>query len=199
MKRIGYVFVGPKTPSKKEQISRLVGADVSESHIWIDTQARVRPERRDMIDLDVRDGEGDVVVICASSIMGSGQKDTSKAVMALAAKGAGVEVIGSDPVIYMTQEQADAFGKVALRDSRRANALENVKAGRVGRKSKWEMTEVEEGLLRILWHDLRVPMARILDVVAYLGGETVKREDLYSRLGPREKKKEGSTDADPDS
>ena len=47
-------------------------------------------------------------------------------------------------------------------------------------------------LLRILWHDLRVPMARILDVVAYLGNENVKREDLYSRLGPREAQKDSS-------
>jgi K+-sensing histidine kinase KdpD len=193
MKKIGYVFVGPKTPSKEEQIKRLVGTDVGSGNIWIDTQARVRPERRDMIELDVRAGESDVVVICTPAIMGSGQKDTSKAVLEIGEKGAAVQVIGSDPVVYMTQEQADAFGKVALSESRRANALENVRAGRVGRKSKWEMTEVEEGLLRILWHDLRVPMARILDVVAYLGGKSVTREDLYSRLGAREKQKEPKT------
>lgn len=186
MKKIGYVFVGAKTPSKKEQVERLIGAGCEADGLWIDTQARVRPERRDMIDLDLREGEGDVVLICTPAILGSGRADTAKAALAIGAKGAAVQVIGSEPVVYMTQEQADRFGKVALKASRRANALENVKAGRVGRRSKWDMTEIEEGLLRILWHDLRVPMARILDVVAYLGGDKVKREDLYTRLGPRE-------------
>lgn len=191
MKRIGYVFVGPKTPSKKDQIERLVAADVDREHIWIDT-TKARPERRDMIEMDLRTGESDVVVICTPAIIGSGKVDTAKAVLAIGDRGAAVQVVGSDPVIYVTEEQAEAFGQVALQASRRANALEHVRKGRVGRKRKWQMTEVEEGLLRILWHDTRVPMARILDVVEYLGGAGVTRENLYARLGNREQNKESS-------
>jgi hypothetical protein len=190
MRKIGYVFVGRKTPSRKEQVSRLVESGCDEGSIWIDTNPRLRPERRDMIDIAVHDGEGDMVVICNPSIIGSGAKDTERAVLALGAKGCAVKVIGHDPVIYTDPEKAAEFGKVALKTSRRANALENVRAGRVGRKSKWEMQEVEEGILRILWHDPRVPMARILDVVHYLGGENVTRENLYARLGKRELKEQ---------
>lgn len=146
-----------------------------------------------MIDLAVYDGEGDVVIICNPAIIGSGEKDTAKAILALGAKDCAVQVIGGDPVIYTDPEQAAEFGRVALKASRRANALENVRSGRVGRKSKWEMQEVEEGLLRILWHDPRVPMVRILEVVRYLGGENVTRENLYARLGKRELK-EGQSD-----
>lgn len=186
MKKIGYVFHGSKTPSLKEQSDRLVAAGCKRDGLWVDTHSRLRPNRRDMIDLDVREGEGDVVVICTPAVIGSGKADTTKAVLAIGAKGAAVQVLGSDPVTYTDQAQADQFGKVALQVSRRANALENVMAGRVGRKEKWTMDDDTEGLLRIFWHDLRVPMARILDAVAFLGGKGVTRENLYSRLGPRE-------------
>lgn len=43
-------------------------------------------------------------------------------------------------------------------------------------------------------HDIRVPMQRVLDVAAWAGGTTLTRENLYTRLGPREVKSEESSD-----
>lgn len=192
MKKIGYVFHGPKTPSLKKQTDLLLEVGCKKSELWIDTQARLRPERRDMIEIDVREGEGDIVFICTPAIIGSGKVDTAKAVLAIGAKGAAVQVVGKDPIIYVDQALADNFAVEAVKISRQANALENVMAGRVGRKEKWAMDKDTEHLIRIFWHDMRVPMARIIEAVHFLGGITMTRENLYSRLGPREvQQKEG--------
>lgn len=185
IEKIGYLFVGPKTPSLAAQSKALLEEGVAESQFWIDT-AKSRPERRDMIDLALPPNVDRMVVIATPAIIGSGQKDTAKAVLAIGAKNVAVMVCGSDPVIYTDEEKAMNFATEAVRVSRITNARITASGGKQGRPEKWEMTKEAEELLRILWHDTRVPMARILDVVAWLGGATVTRENLYSRLGPRE-------------
>lgn len=187
-KRFGYIATGPRTPDEQEQRRKLNKAGIHRYDIVVD-RLPDRSERRDLIEVALRDG--DTLVIVSDAILGSGKKDTARTVHTLGKKGVAIEVLGGDPKVYAGKGEAERFGENAVLISRRINAKIVHETTKIGRKEKWHMTEDAEKILRILWHDKRVPLSIVLSVVNdAMGGRQgdvkVTRENLYARLGNRD-------------
>lgn len=179
-RRTGYAYHGKGTPTLEAQEKALTDAECEV--VFTDT-APSRRERGEMINVGLE--PGDVVVICKTSIIGSGAKDTADVVRAICARGCPIEVLGCGERMYTSEEDIRNFAALALKTSRRIN-VENMLDRRVrsGPKAKLDALSQEEwDHVKFLWHHGDAKQQVAVDFCKYrLNLKDVTRVNIAQRI-----------------
>lgn len=181
---IGYAYQAKNAPELHMQTAHL------EDEGCVRVYQDVHPDRTERDDMIHKAGlrKGDTLIIAKNSVLGSGEIDTFNTIKAISALGVSLKVVGEEAKLYADDAEMQAFAAAALKEARSANAqhmLEN--RTKSGRNPKWEMSPKDEAVLRILWHETRVPMETVLAAADELSGLRITRANLNKWLGPRSK------------
>lgn len=181
--RIGYAYKATNAPALHLQIAALQDEDCA--NIFQDKH----PDRTNRDDMIAKSGvrKGDTLVVVKASILGNGEKDTLATVKAVSAIGVSLQIVGEGEKLYTDEAEMQAFATAAVKVARSANARHMLATRKsTGRPAKWEMTDKDEAVLRILWHDRRVPPEVAIGVASALADMEITRANLALWLGPRD-------------
>ncbi len=193
IRRTGYAYHGKGTPPLKEQEKALMDAECDV--VFTDT-APSREDRDAMIDHALE--AGDTVVICKTSIIGSGAKDTADMVRKICAKGCPIEVIGCGARLYTTEAEIRDFAALALKTSRSINARNMIdRRERAGPRGKLDsLTSEQWSTCKFLWFYPGVKQVVAVDYVNIECGVSATRVNIAQRIKAEmvAKSKEGQAD-----
>lgn len=94
---------------------------------------------------------GDIVAIPARNKLGERANTREARLKLCAERGALVQVIGAEPVLYDAPEKLAAFREASITDQRAEQARMNAAKGKVGRKPKIVLTDEQRDAVCALW------------------------------------------------
>lgn len=177
----GYVFVGPRTMSEREQRAAVIAAGADPDRVWTD-KSPSRDSRSNMVDRGLT--SGDTVIVAVASAIGAGgnTRDRVRILRGLADAGIRVQVGAGPAVLYDDQEKIEAYLSTALTESRKASGRALGKSAK-GRPRKAALTAEQRTAIGALWYDKNVPIETVLATASKLLGVEVKRHDLRNWFG----------------